>query len=158
MALMKMPTYAGGGGSADNKSIPVMTGETTPSGRATASAYASTYPPYKAFSADTTGWYITNAVYLNNWIKYEFDTPMVAHTFIGMVLINGTLRMSIYGSNDDFASENDLLASDVDISTTSFLNPTFLNNSKAYKYYKFLVTSATISTQSNGVKLQLIGA
>jgi hypothetical protein len=146
------------GGALDSKCIPVMTAQSTPSGNATASNYASNYPPYKAFSADATGWYVTSAAFLNNWVKYEFDTAMVAHIFLGMAIANGALKFSIYGSNDDFASENDLLASDVVVDTTTFYKPTFLNNSKAYKYYKFLVTESNASSSCNGLKLQLIGA
>lgn len=65
--------------------IPIMTSNTAPSGKASASAaYSSSYDAYKAFSSAKTGWVLPERT-LTGWLEYEFPNPT---RIIGFSMVN----------------------------------------------------------------------
>lgn len=136
--------------------VPAMDSETTPSGRATASAAKSAYEGYTAFNeSNANGWYITSAAFTNEWLKYEFPSAKVVG---GMMFKNtagsGTITVELQASNDDTWTNPDILLSDyvADVSTTGIVT---FNNTTAYKYYRIFVKASTLNTNSSGLKCQL---
>ena len=158
MALFRCASGSGGGGGGSLKAlIPSMTADTTPSGKVTYSVNSS-YPAYQAFKRTIqSGWWIAGSAYANNWIKYEFDSPVIAQMAMWMIAGNsdvGSQTITIEASNDD-TNYVPLVSSE---QVTYCFNYIELNNSTAYKYYKFTVNSSTVNTGTTGVNIQLFGS
>lgn len=81
-------------------SIPVMTGNTTPSGVASAStSYSAQYGPWKAFDRIyTSEWASAQNSTTNQWVQYQFPHPVYIHTC--------ELECSLYANNPGSRPKN----------------------------------------------------
>ena len=62
-------------------STPTMTSNTAPSGVAAASStYSTTYDAFKAFDGTASYWCSTPGSTTNQWVRYDFGTPVLVHT------------------------------------------------------------------------------
>ncbi len=131
--------------------VPIMTGETTPSGIVTKSHQydAVTYPAWKVFDDNgNTSWYINNAVF-PEWVAYQFTTPKkICQYRITAAIYNDRYPTAwkIQGSNDGSSW------TDLDIQTgQTFTNAQkkeyeFLNTTD-FTHYRFLITAGQSSTE-----------
>lgn len=130
--------------------IPAMTDNTHPSGVASASSSATNQPAYLAFtqnSSEISGWNASDGTKNNSYLQYEFPSAVcVKHLIVNMNArkesVNSywrTLIFNLTASNDgtDFSTT---LASNLTVekvNDVSYFLCATINNSTAYKYYRF---------------------
>lgn len=147
-----------------NVTVPKMTGDTTPSGEAYASSYASSYQPWKAFNQSTSSttcwsWSGTGAVANNAWLAYDFGKAVKIY---GVFWQNRTTTQAtrplgtliVQGSNDKttWTDVSDTLTGSA---TASAKFNYHFANSNAYRHYRVLVTSTAVSGDTNLIIQQL---
>lgn len=132
------------------KATPKMTGESTPSGRATCSSYANwQYQAYFAFDEyygyDTSTWATVNA--LPQWIQYQFPNPVCIKKLITVHRNEDSgQRNNRAVSNFTFQASNDgtnwvNLKDCVITQKTSHYKAEFeIDNDNEYTYYRLYVT------------------
>ena len=150
--------------------VPNMTGATTPSGEAKASAETSDHPAHYAFNTNTGMFYYDWLAYggTNNWIQYRFTSPILVYKFFmqnqnandGMTC--SPAEFSLLGSND---GENwDNLGDYTNNNYSSSASKTYItkNISKKYLYYRIFIKTAkmangTDSSYTRLLRLQFYG-
>ena len=131
--------------------IPVMTSDTQPRGEASGSSVYSGTHYYSAFNGDLTTYWVSelNEV-VNSYIQYEFPEPVKAvrmkYQIAGSqsTYTQHDVTLTLYGSNDDFATPgvllktiNQVAANNKTIQTIDFDNDT------AYKSYRLMYSDYT---------------
>ena len=141
-----------------------MTGDTTPSGEAYASSYASNYQPWKAFSQSTSytqcwSWSGSGAVADNAWLAYDFGKAVKIN---GVMWMNRTTTQAtrplgtliVQGSNDKstWVDVSGILTGGATASASFSYHFT---NSIAYRHYRVLVKSTAVAGDTNLIIQQL---
>jgi len=127
--------------------VPAMTSDTTPSGRATASAEPSspvgTKYAYMAFDNDTSSFWADNAN-LTKWVGYEFATPTTItklyfhfYNLVASYLENNAVEL--LGSNDNVNFTSIKQVSKSEISEITAQYTTDITSSASYKYYRLAI-------------------
>lgn len=143
--------------------LPVMTSNTTPSGKITASYESSVYPLWYAIGYDDQGlhrWESESGSKNNAWYMYEFPYPMtikkISMNMDQLTIISSvrslwrTFIFNLLGSNDGNNFEN--IATNLTVPVVSGVSYNMtqnIDNNKAYKFYK--ITSVQYNcTYANG--------
>ena len=156
-----------------NAKVPIMTGESTPSGRATAISSGTysgvTHYPYMAFNQSSLSDYESrwedNGETTNAWIQYEFDSPVKIYlAYFRAMHAGGSQKTRVknykmIGSNDDFVSDTHDLTEDLlcpDEKESSYLcgilqKVIFTKNIDDYKTYRMFIYDAW--SNNIGVKM-----
>lgn len=124
--------------------IPLMTGQTTPSGEATANSNYTTYYAWKVFDKDTgTAWLDSTAN--PHWLRYDFGAGVTKK------IVKYTMTASIVGTRSPSAwkfqgSNNGTDWTDLDSQTgitfSNYEKKTFtFSNTTAYRYYQFNISA-----------------
>ena len=132
-----------------NVKVPTMTSNTTPSGVVSASQEnaSASYKAYKAFdNDDTTGWYANDEVSTNQWIGYDFGTPvLIAKVKVRpQYLSNARLKnINIQYSSDDttFSGTNSFL-----VPNANQDNDYILTDKETRRYWRMFVADDYGST------------
>ena len=132
-----------------NVKVPTMTSNTTPSGVVSASQENASvsYKAYKAFdNDDTTGWYANDEVSTNQWIGYDFGTPvLIAKVKVRpQYLSNARLKnIDIRYSSDDttFSGTNSFL-----VPNANQDNEYILTDKESRRYWRMFVADDYGST------------
>ncbi|GED68093.1 hypothetical protein BRE01_17950 [Brevibacillus reuszeri] len=142
--------------------IPTMTGDTTPSGKASASSYSTAYNtyPWYAFDKNTTG---TNSVWApqntsTGWLQYEFPSPKIVSKYTVQapnatdVNLQGSPKNWTFEAYDDASSK--WIALDTRTNETGWtpsqIRQYVFFNTKEYTKYRINITA------NNGHSLLLV--
>ncbi len=134
------------------KSVPVMTSDTSPQGRAFATDTYSTNNPYKAFDKDTGTRWLSNTTVANSvdlGIGYIFVEPIICKLFKFTISSNAPIseiQYTIQGSNDG-SNWTDLTEKFTDVPKTEFATH-IIDNNVAYSRYRMHITKQQGSTTS----------
>lgn len=119
-----------------NVKVPVMTGNTAPSGKcSTSSVYSSTYAAYKAFNGvetgDTNRWATANGI-SNATLTYQFPIAIVVNKVYINNATSASITIQLKGSNDGSTYQD--IDSAFTVSSTGNITQSISNNA-SYKYY-----------------------
>lgn len=149
-----VPTMAAYQLTGEEPLIPLMTGDTSPSGVASASTVAVGSAAYLAFDRnDATKWTSANDFASQRWIQYQFDAPVTV-TRLVMELDRGgssAFDYSVSGSNNGVDFDELYYANNADI----YPNESFdhnINNVTAYLYYRITFISPTVFSHAISAK------
>ena len=141
-----------------NAEIPVMTSNNEPSGTASSDTNYSTNYAYKAMDGDeTTNWSTPGQQgSFPHWLRYDFETSMVAHCFsllVGSSASTKACKIQAY----DGSSWVDLLSFTEPSDNYSNLTTRFINNSTSYNIYRLYISSSYTGKVSSARTFQLYG-
>lgn len=132
--------------------VPIMTGNTTPSGIVTASSvFSSAYDSWRAFDGSTSSGWITANTVLTGWVAYEFTTAKIITSY---VLAGGATGGNSFPRNWTFEGwdgSNWIILHTVTGNTnTSTYTGTFTNTT-AYIKYRINITLNNGNTSYTGI-------
>lgn len=150
--------------------VPTMTGATSPSGEAKASAETSDHPAHYAFNTNTGmfyyDWLASGGT--NNWIQYHFTSPILVYKFFmqnqnandGMTC--SPAEFSLLGSNDGENWDNLGDYTNTNYSSAASKTYTTKNISQRYSYYRIFIkttkmANGTDSSYTRLLRLQFYG-
>ena len=140
-----------------NAKIPVMTSNTTPSGKASSSGYYSGgYEPYKAFDGTTStyGW-CPNGGSGDKWLQYKFTQKNIFKKMYFYTDGSAVTITKIQGSNDG-NTFTDIPNTGITVPNNSSAEAFVIANNTEYMYYRAYITGYNLGNWY-GMKMQLYG-